>query len=288
MQEPWFTWANLATAIRVVAGVVVFAIAAANRDETWNYAGLAVYWVLDVVDGFLARALDQETRLGAQMDILADRLLVAFFYLNYVAIHPEMIVPVALFLFQFMGIDHYLSNQFMRWPIKSPNYFYEVDRRNLGVELVGGRQAPQQRGRHGGDRPDPVAGGELRGVPGDHRPQGLDGGPLRALVAPETTWPPPREACRAAWPRRRPASPPPTSCRRRSAGAAPSSGILVGFGSCPSSPAPRGSLCRRRGPRSPARRRGERDADDDVLLATRTRGSIARPGPTPRCRGERG
>jgi CDP-diacylglycerol---glycerol-3-phosphate 3-phosphatidyltransferase len=129
VREPWFTWANVATAIRVVAGVVVFAYAAASRDETWNYAGLGVYWVLDVVDGYLARALDQETRLGAQMDILADRLLVAFFYLNYVAIHPEMIVPVALFLFQFMGIDHYLSNQFMRWPIKSPNYFYEVDRR---------------------------------------------------------------------------------------------------------------------------------------------------------------
>ncbi len=129
MSEPWFTWANVATAIRVVAGVVVFAYAAATRDETWNYVGLGVYWVLDVVDGFLARALDQETRLGAQMDILADRLLVAFFYLNYVAVHPAMIIPVALFLFQFMGIDHYLSNQFMRWPIKSPNYFYEVDRR---------------------------------------------------------------------------------------------------------------------------------------------------------------
>ena len=126
--EPWFTWANLVTAIRVVAGVAVFAYAAATRSMEWNYIGLGVYWVLDVVDGFLARALHQETRLGAQMDILGDRLLVAFFYLNYVAVHPAMIVPVAMFLFQFMGIDHYLSNQFMRWPLKSPNYFYEVDR----------------------------------------------------------------------------------------------------------------------------------------------------------------
>jgi CDP-diacylglycerol--glycerol-3-phosphate 3-phosphatidyltransferase len=126
--EPWFTWANLATAIRVVAGVAIFAYAAAERSETWNYVGLVVYWVLDVVDGFLARKLDEETRLGAQMDILADRLLVAFFYLNYVALYPTLIVPVTLFLFQFMGIDHYLSNQFMRWPLKSPNYFYSVDR----------------------------------------------------------------------------------------------------------------------------------------------------------------
>ncbi|CAN5630875.1 hypothetical protein BH11MYX1_BH11MYX1_46270 [soil metagenome] len=129
MGEPWFTWANVATTVRVIACVIMFGYAATSHDEMWNYIGLGTYWVLDVLDGFLARALDQETRLGAQMDILADRLLVAFFYLNYAALHPQMIVPVSLFLFQFMGIDHYLSNQFMRWPIKSPNYFYEVDRR---------------------------------------------------------------------------------------------------------------------------------------------------------------
>lgn len=127
-REPWFTWANLATAIRAVAGLAIFAYAACTRSATWNYVGLAVYWVLDVLDGYLARAFDQETRLGAQMDILADRLLVAFFYLNYVTLNPGLIVPVSLFLLQFMGIDHFLSNQFLRWPIKSPNYFYAVDR----------------------------------------------------------------------------------------------------------------------------------------------------------------
>ena len=128
LRERWFTWANVATAARVVVGVAIFAYAAAVGSPAWNYAGLGLYWALDVVDGFLARRLDEETRLGAQMDILADRLLVAFFYLNYVALYPSLVVPVALFLFQFMVIDHYLSNQFLRWPIKSPNYFYLVDR----------------------------------------------------------------------------------------------------------------------------------------------------------------
>ena len=127
-REPWATWANLVTAVRLVAGLVIFAYAAVAKDETWNFIGLGVYWVLDVVDGFLARRFDQETRIGAQMDILADRVLVAFFYLNYVMLYPELIVPVSMFLFQFMGIDHFLSNQFMRWPIKSPNYFHKVDR----------------------------------------------------------------------------------------------------------------------------------------------------------------
>lgn len=126
--ETWATWANLVTGIRLVSGLVVFGYAAVTRSELWNFVGLGIYWVLDVADGFLARALGQETRIGAQLDILSDRVLVAFFYLNYVALYPQLIVPVALFLFQFMGIDHYLSNQFMRWPIKSPNYFHEVDR----------------------------------------------------------------------------------------------------------------------------------------------------------------
>jgi CDP-diacylglycerol--glycerol-3-phosphate 3-phosphatidyltransferase len=126
--ERWTTWANLVTLIRLVAGLVIFAIAAVERDETLNFVGLGVYWALDVVDGFLARRLNQETRIGAQLDILADRVLVAFFYLNYVMLYPQLIVPVAMFLFQFMGIDHYLSNQFLRWPIKSPNYFDAVDR----------------------------------------------------------------------------------------------------------------------------------------------------------------
>ncbi len=126
-RESWRTWANLVTAIRVVVGLAVFAYAAVTRDERWNFIGLGIYWALDVLDGYLARRFDQETRLGAQLDILGDRILVAFFYLNYAMLYPQLIVPIAMFLFQFMGIDHYLSNQFMRWPVKSPNYFYEVD-----------------------------------------------------------------------------------------------------------------------------------------------------------------
>jgi CDP-diacylglycerol--glycerol-3-phosphate 3-phosphatidyltransferase len=125
--ESWRTWANLVTAIRLIAGMTVFAYAAVHRDERWNFIGLAIYWVLDVVDGFLARRFDQETRIGAQFDILADRLLVALFYMNYAALYPQLIAPIAMFLCQFMAVDHYLSNQFMRWPIKSPNYFDQVD-----------------------------------------------------------------------------------------------------------------------------------------------------------------
>ena len=124
----WRTWANLVTAVRALLGAVVFAIAALRHDPVLNYVGLGIYWALDVLDGYLARRLDQETRLGAQLDILSDRLLVTFFYLNVLALRPETVVPVVLFLLEFCVVDHYLSNQFLRWPIPSPNYFFEADR----------------------------------------------------------------------------------------------------------------------------------------------------------------
>jgi len=122
------TWANGVTLVRTIAGLALFAVAAMEHSLAWNLAGLAIYWSLDVLDGFLARRLNQETRFGAQLDILADRFLIAFFYLNYLALHPELTLPISLFLFEFMILDHYLSNQFLRWPILSPNYFYVVDR----------------------------------------------------------------------------------------------------------------------------------------------------------------
>ena len=127
-RETWWTAANVVTAIRTMSGLVLFAAAARTSSATLNFAGLAVYWGLDVLDGWLARRLGQETRIGAQLDILADRLLVAFFYFNYLQWHPDAAVPVLLFLTNFMVLDHFLSNQFLRWPIRSPNYFHEVDR----------------------------------------------------------------------------------------------------------------------------------------------------------------
>lgn len=123
------TWANGITLGRMVLGVLVFAAAALEQSAAWNYIGLAAYWALDMLDGLAARLLDQETRFGAQFDILVDRLLISFFYFNLLRSDPGLVAPIILFLIQFMVLDHYLSNQFLRWPIRSPNYFYVVDER---------------------------------------------------------------------------------------------------------------------------------------------------------------
>ena len=127
--EPPLTVANLVTWLRIAGSIFCFAMAAVHADPAWNLAGLVVYWALDLVDGFLARALRQETRMGAQMDIIADRLLITFFYFNHLASHPQLLLPIGLFLIEFVGLDLYLSIQFLRWPIVSPNYFYRIDRR---------------------------------------------------------------------------------------------------------------------------------------------------------------
>lgn len=129
LPEPPLTYANLVTWLRIAGSLLCFAMAAVRSDVRWNLAGLVVYWVLDLLDGFLARSLHQETRMGAQMDIIADRLLITFFYYNHLASHPGLLAPVGLFLFQYVGLDLYLSIQFLRWPIVSPNYFYRIDRR---------------------------------------------------------------------------------------------------------------------------------------------------------------
>jgi len=128
VHEDIWTWANLVTLLRTFACLIIFSIAATTHNETANYIGLAVYFLLDNLDGYLARTLNQETLLGAQLDILSDRILTAFFYLNFLEQYHELALPVVLFLAQFMVLDHMLSNQFLRWPIISPNYFYEVDR----------------------------------------------------------------------------------------------------------------------------------------------------------------
>jgi CDP-diacylglycerol---glycerol-3-phosphate 3-phosphatidyltransferase len=122
------TWANVVTAIRVAAAFVAYAVAWQSGLLRWALLGLLIYWVGDLLDGWLARVLRQETLFGAQMDILADRILVILFYAIYIVHRPGKMVAGLLFLFEFAVLDTYLSNQFIRWPVLSPNYFYMVDR----------------------------------------------------------------------------------------------------------------------------------------------------------------
>eukprot|EP01032_Pedospumella_encystans_P002549 gene2549-3000_t len=82
-----------------------------------------------MADGGYARLFDCETRIGGTLDIMCDRINCAGFYIGLAWLQPEMVLPVSVYLFNFMVIDMFLSLAFLAWPIRSPNYFYVVDAR---------------------------------------------------------------------------------------------------------------------------------------------------------------
>ena len=92
------TLANRITIGRLVL-VPVFAvfIMSYTRDQSWfrllALATFAIAAISDGIDGFVARAYNQKTKLGAVLDPLADKLLVntAFVFL---AVNAELRTPI--------------------------------------------------------------------------------------------------------------------------------------------------------------------------------------------------
>ena len=122
------TAASGVTAVRTVVAVALAGVAANEGSVGWLVASLLVYWIGDVLDGWVARRLGCETRIGAVLDILSDRLCAASFYGGLMWLDPSLAPAVLLYLGQFMVLDSLLSLAFLGWPLRSPNYFYAVDR----------------------------------------------------------------------------------------------------------------------------------------------------------------
>jgi len=123
------TSANVITLIRTVAAVTVLGGAAQRHSLTLLLVGLGIYWAGDILDGTVARVFGCETRVGAVLDILSDRFCAGAFYLGLAWLMPSLAWPILLYLAEFMVVDCFLSLAFLAWPIRSPNYFYVVDRR---------------------------------------------------------------------------------------------------------------------------------------------------------------
>jgi CDP-diacylglycerol---glycerol-3-phosphate 3-phosphatidyltransferase len=127
--ERLVTPATLLTFLRTAA-TLGLALAGAGAASLGLLLGsLAVYWLGDVADGLLARMLDQETRIGALLDIMCDRLSASAFYIGFAWYDPTMAVPVGIYLAEFLVVDMFLSVSFLAFAISSPNYFYVVDAR---------------------------------------------------------------------------------------------------------------------------------------------------------------
>lgn len=127
-KETLATAASYLTFVRTFLAVGFAIIAGMESSAGWLIAAIATYWIGDILDGIVARAMKQETRSGAVLDITADRLCVAVIYLTFGFMHPHLLPAIGLYLTQFMFIDGFLSLSFVFWPLLSPNYFYLIDK----------------------------------------------------------------------------------------------------------------------------------------------------------------
>ncbi|MGH3972867.1 MAG: CDP-alcohol phosphatidyltransferase family protein [Pseudonocardiaceae bacterium] len=126
-EEQWGTAPTAVTAMRTVATVIAWAVAVTTGSDGWLLTALLCYWIGDIADGFLARLTHRETRTGAVVDVLADRLSICLIVASYVTAHPAAAPPAVVFLMQFVVLDAYLTLVFTRWSLLSPNYFDLVD-----------------------------------------------------------------------------------------------------------------------------------------------------------------
>lgn len=127
--ERFATPATIVTFVRTIASVTLSGFAIHEHSLKLLVIGLVVYWAGDSLDGQMARRMHHETRIGAVLDIMSDRFCAASFYLGLAWLFPEFTIPVLIYLAEFLVIDCYLSIAFLHWRIRSPNYFYMVDRK---------------------------------------------------------------------------------------------------------------------------------------------------------------
>jgi CDP-diacylglycerol--glycerol-3-phosphate 3-phosphatidyltransferase len=125
---PIRTVPNVVTSVRTAAAVVLGIAALVYRSPELLATAYATYWIGDILDGWSARRLHQETRIGAVLDIISDRACTSILAGCFLVLRPDVAAPMGVFLLQFMVLDCLLSLAFLGWPIKSPNYFYRVDR----------------------------------------------------------------------------------------------------------------------------------------------------------------
>lgn len=126
--ERVLTSATVVTGVRTVVAVALAGYAAYESSLALLVVSLVVYWVGDMLDGFVARVRGCETRIGATLDILSDRFCAGAFYFGLMWLQPDLAPAILVYLAEFMVVDCFLSLAFLAWPVRSPNYFFVIDR----------------------------------------------------------------------------------------------------------------------------------------------------------------
>jgi hypothetical protein len=125
----FYSEANIFTLIRLISSISCFMLAILDKNIRYLYLGFVIHWIGDFIDGFIARKFKQETIIGAEIDLIADRLEIILFYAIFLYFRPYLFLAASLYLIDYAFIDFFLGYQFNKFGIISPNYFYKVDRR---------------------------------------------------------------------------------------------------------------------------------------------------------------
>lgn len=80
--------ANVFTGLRLLSIPVLWVLAFQGHDRALGI-GIALAFATDMIDGFLARRLKQETEIGSRTDSLADHLLTSSTCIWLVMLRPE-------------------------------------------------------------------------------------------------------------------------------------------------------------------------------------------------------
>lgn len=129
VSETLWNPANCITLIRLLVCSCILSVAALTRQDGYLYLALGLQWVLDFLDGGVARWRRCETRFGACLDAQSDRVVLCLALLVAWQTLPEAQLAIVLYLLYLVLLDGAMFVQAMQTGIRSTNYYYLVDRR---------------------------------------------------------------------------------------------------------------------------------------------------------------
>lgn len=128
-REQIITGANILTLARAVGATAILVTAIIGGSYNLLLVGLAFSMFFDFVDGQIARAFKGETVLGAQLDGIADRITAALVAGGIVSMKDgaDVVIAATAVWIQFGVVDQFLTAQFLRFDLWSPDHFYQLE-----------------------------------------------------------------------------------------------------------------------------------------------------------------
>jgi len=121
--------ANGITFTRLLVCSGLLSIAALRHNDAYLYVALCIQWLLDFLDGGVARWRRCETRFGACFDAQSDRIVLCLALLVAWQTLAQARLAIILYLLYLVLVDGAMFVQAMQTGIRSTNYYFLIDRR---------------------------------------------------------------------------------------------------------------------------------------------------------------